>query len=139
VLSARDFSLQSDLKRSNRIRFNCLGPLEDLIHKKTLYFPGLAERNRFLKSRPWSAKRVSIDRRPLTMNILRTIFAVLAIVLLIVSTVSTLDPGNVQFAILPLVCFFFGYVVSYHFPLDDSSSAELAIVSGISATRAPPL
>jgi len=73
------------------------------------------------------------------MNILRIIFAVLAIVLLIVSTLSSLDPDNVQFAILPLVCFFFGYVVSRHFELSDSISAELTAAPRLLATRAPPL
>jgi hypothetical protein len=73
------------------------------------------------------------------MNILRIIFAVLAIVLLIVSTVSSLDPHDVQSAILPLVCFFSGYLVSGHFELDDSISAELTTVPRLLATRAPPL
>jgi len=73
------------------------------------------------------------------MNMLRIIFAVLTIVLLIVSTVSSLDPGNVQFAILPLVCFFSAYVVACHFELADGISAELIAVPRILATRAPPL
>ena len=73
------------------------------------------------------------------MNILRIIFAVLAIVLLIVGTFSSLDPGNVQFAILPLVCFFFGYIVSCRFELDDSISDELTAAPRLLATRAPPL
>ena len=70
---------------------------------------------------------------------LRIILAVLTIVLLIVSTVSSLDPGNVQFAILPFVCFFFAYVVARHFELDDSISAELPAAPRLLATRAPPL
>jgi hypothetical protein len=73
------------------------------------------------------------------MNIVRIIFAVLAIVLLIVSTLSSLDPGNVQFAILPLVCFFFGYIVSCRFEVNDSISAGLTTTPRLLATRAPPL
>jgi hypothetical protein len=73
------------------------------------------------------------------MNILRIVFAVLAILFLIVSVVSNLDPDNVQFAILPLVCFFFGYVVACHFELADSRFAELTPAVRLLVTRAPPL
>jgi hypothetical protein len=73
------------------------------------------------------------------MNTLRIIFAVLAIVLLVVSSLSTLSPHDVQFAILPLVCLFFGLAASFSFEPDDRGFAELATLPGRLATRAPPL
>jgi hypothetical protein len=72
------------------------------------------------------------------MNILRIILTVLAIVLLIVS-LSSLNPDYIQFAILPLVCFFFGYIVACHAELDDSISTELTAAPRLLAIRAPPL
>jgi hypothetical protein len=72
------------------------------------------------------------------MNILRIIFAVLAIMLLFVSMFSILNPDNVQLAISPIVCFFFGYVVACHFERDDSRSGELTTAPKLLATRAPP-
>ena len=73
------------------------------------------------------------------MNILRIILAVLAIVLLIVSAFLSLDPHDFQFAILPLVCFLIGYVVSGHFELGEKDSVELTAAPRLLATRAPPL
>src|SRR5262245_59140270 len=84
-------------------------------------------------------RRASIESRSLTMNILRSIFAVLAIVLLIVSTVSTLHSHYVQFAILPLVCFFFGFLPFQRFELDEVDSAERTAAFRLLAARAPPL
>jgi hypothetical protein len=73
------------------------------------------------------------------MNTLRIIFAVLAIVLLIASSVSTLSPHDVQFAILPLVCLFFGIAASLSCEADEGSFAELTAAPGLLTTRAPPL
>ena len=73
------------------------------------------------------------------MNTLRIIFAVLAIVLLIVSSLSTLNPHDVQSAILPLVCFFFGFAAARSYEPDEGGFAELAAVPRLLATRAPPL
>jgi hypothetical protein len=73
------------------------------------------------------------------MNTLRIIFAVLAIVLLVVSSFSTLNAHDVQFAILPLVCLFFGFAVSRSCEPDEGAFAELAASPRLLATRAPPL
>jgi len=73
------------------------------------------------------------------MNTLRIIFAVLAIVLLIVSALSPLNAHDVQSAILPLVCFLFGFAASRSYEPGDGSCAELAAVPRLLATRAPPL
>ena len=73
------------------------------------------------------------------MNSVRVIFAVLAIVLLIVSSLSTLNPHDVPSAILPLVCFFFGFASSCSIEPDDGGFAELAAAPRLLATRAPPL
>ena len=73
------------------------------------------------------------------MNTLRIIFAVLAIVLLVVSSLSTLNPHDVQFAILPLVCLFFGFAASRSYEPDEGGFAELAALPRLVATRAPPL
>jgi len=73
------------------------------------------------------------------MSTLRIIFAILAIVLLIVSSVSTLNPHDVQLAILPLLCFFFGFAASRSYEPDEGALAELAAPPGLLATRAPPL
>ena len=81
-------------------------------------------------------KRVTVVDRPPKMNSLRIIFAVLAIVLLIVSSLSTLN--QVQFAILPLVCFFVGFASRSYEP-DEGGFAELAATPRLLATRAPPL
>jgi hypothetical protein len=73
------------------------------------------------------------------MNTLRIVFAVLAIVLLIVSSLSTLNLHDVQFAILPLLCFFFGFAASRSYEPDEGGLAELAAPPRLLATRAPPL
>ena len=73
------------------------------------------------------------------MNTLRVIVAVFTIVLLIVSSLSTLNPHNVQSAILPLVCFFFGFAVSRSYAPDEGGFAELAAAPRLIASRAPPL
>ena len=73
------------------------------------------------------------------MNTLRIIFAVLAIVLLIVSSLSPLNPHDVQSAILPLVCFLFGFDTARSYEPDEGSCAELAAVPRLLSTRAPPL
>ena len=84
-------------------------------------------------------KRVTVVDRPPKMNTLRIIFAVLAIVLLIVNSLSTLNPHGLQPAILPLVCFFFGLAASRSYEPDKSGFAELAAAPRLLATRAPPL
>ena len=73
------------------------------------------------------------------MNTLRIIFAVLAIVLLIVSSLSTPSPHDVQSAILPLFFVFFGFFASRPFEPDEGGFAELAAPPRLLATRAPPL
>jgi hypothetical protein len=87
---------------------------------------------------PLAPKRVTVIHRLPKMNALRIIFAVLAIVLLIVSSLS-LNPHDVQSAILALVCFFFGLAASRSYEPDKSGFAELAAAPRLLATRAPPL
>jgi hypothetical protein len=83
-------------------------------------------------------KRVTFVQRSPKMNTLRIIFAVLAIVLLIVSSLSTLNPHDVQSAILPLVCLSFGFVAFRSYELDEGGFPELAAPPRLLATRAPP-
>jgi hypothetical protein len=73
------------------------------------------------------------------MNTLRIIFAVLTIVLLVVSSLSTVSPHDVQFAILPLFCLFFGFAACRSCEPDEGGFAELPASPRILATRAPPL
>jgi hypothetical protein len=73
------------------------------------------------------------------MNTLRIIFAVLAIVLLVVSSLSPVNPHDVQFAILPLVWFFFRFAASRSDEPDEGGFTELAAFPRLLATRAPPL
>jgi hypothetical protein len=73
------------------------------------------------------------------MNIVRVIFAVITIVLLIVSMASGPDAHDVQFAILPLAWFFFAFAASGSFTEAESGFTELASTKRLLATRAPPL
>lgn len=73
------------------------------------------------------------------MNTLRIIFAVFTIVFLIVSSLSTLNPHDLQSAILPLVYFFFGFAASRSYEPDEGDLVELSAPPRLLATRAPPL
>jgi threonine/homoserine efflux transporter RhtA len=86
-----------------------------------------------------SIRRVKVVRRSSTMNFVRIVFALLTIVLLLVSTASSLDPHGVPLAILPVVFLFFGFLVSHSSEPDESGFAELTAAHRLLATRAPPL
>jgi hypothetical protein len=74
-----------------------------------------------------------------SVNIVRILLAVFAIVALLVGTLSGVDSHTPQFAILPLVCLFLASSLSIRFTLHERDLPELTASPRLLAARAPPL
>jgi hypothetical protein len=77
--------------------------------------------------------------RSLAVNIVRILLAVFAIVVLLVGTLSGVDPHTPQFAILPLVCLFLESSLAVRFTPHEHDLLELTASPRLLAARAPPL
>ena len=72
------------------------------------------------------------------MNIVRIILAILAIILLI-AALPHFDAHNIQFAVLPFVCYLFAFAAAFRFVPSDDETRELKPAPRSVASRAPPL
>jgi hypothetical protein len=73
------------------------------------------------------------------VNFVRILLTVLAIVVLLVGTLSSVDPHTVQFAILPVVCLLFASSLSLRFTLYKDDLLPLTASPRLLAARAPPI
>jgi hypothetical protein len=72
------------------------------------------------------------------VNILRILLVVLAIVILL-ATLSSIDPHTSQFVVSPVLCFFFVLAISFRSALYRDELTELTAAPRSLATRAPPV
>jgi len=77
--------------------------------------------------------------RPTPVNIVRILLVVLAIIVLLVGTLSSIDPHTVQFAILPFVYLFFASILAIRLAPLNVALFELAGSSQLVSARAPPV
>jgi len=74
-----------------------------------------------------------------SVNILRVFLVVLAIIVLLVGTLSSIDSNSVHFAILPCVYLIFGTSLSARFKSQNDHPFESAGSPQLLSARAPPV
>ena len=74
-----------------------------------------------------------------TVNFVRILLTVLAIIVLLVGTWSSIDSHTVQFAILPVVCLLSAGSLSLRFTPHKDDLLELTASPRLLAARAPPM
>jgi hypothetical protein len=73
------------------------------------------------------------------VNIIRILLTVLAIVALLVGTLSSVAPHTAQFAILPVVCLLSASSLTLRFTPHKDDLLELTASPRLLAARAPPI
>ena len=71
------------------------------------------------------------------MNIVRTVLAILAIILLI-AALPHFNAQNIQFAVLPFVCYLFAFITAFRLAAPDDEPRELTPAPKLLSSRAPP-